>query len=67
MEFIIFWWWKTMASEEMKKGILKGRVTGKTELTKEDKEKHDIDFENILKDYGVLKKNESIKDMNHPE
>ena len=64
MENIIFWWWKIM-SEELEKGILKGRVTGKIEFTEEEKEKYDRDFEKILKECGVLKENESIKDMKH--
>lgn len=54
-------------SEELKKGIPKGRVTGKKEFTEEEKEKHDRDFEKILKQYGVLKENQSIKDLKHPE
>lgn len=51
-------------SEELKKGIPKGIVTGKIEFTPEEKEKHDKAFEKILKQYGVLKENQSIKDMN---
>ena len=55
-------------SEELKRGIPKARPTGeKKEYTAEEKEQHDQDFEKILKEYGVLKKNESIKDMKHPE
>lgn len=55
-------------SEELRRGIPKGRVTGeKKEYTAEEKEKHDKDFEKILKQYGVLKENQSIKDMKHPE
>ena len=54
-------------SEELKRGILKGRVTGKKDFTEEEKEKHDKDFEKILKQYGVLKENQSIKEMKHPE
>ena len=65
MVSILFWRWKIM-SEELKKGIPKGRVTGKKEFTEEERKKHDKDFENILKQYGVLKKNQSINDMKHP-
>lgn len=56
-----------MMSEELKKGIPKGTVVGKVEFTAEEKEKHDRDFEKILKQYGVLKKEQTIKDMKHPE
>lgn len=54
-------------SEELKKGIPKGRVTGKKTYTAEEKEKHDKDFEKILKEHGILKENQSIKDMKHPK
>lgn len=55
-------------SEELKKGIPKAIMTGKKfELTEEEKEKYDRDFENILKDAGVMKENESIKDWKHPK
>lgn len=54
-----------MPSEELKRGILKGIVTGKKESTPEEREKHDRDFEKILKEYGVLKENQSIKDLKH--
>ena len=53
-------------SEELKKGIIGGKVTGKKEFTTEEKEKHDRDFEKILKKAGILKENESIKGMKHP-
>lgn len=56
-----------MPSEELKHGIPKAVVIGHTESTTEEKEKHDKDFEKILKQYGILKENESIKDMKHPE
>lgn len=52
-------------SEELKKGIPKGIVVGKVEFTAEEKEKHDEDFEKILKGFGVLKENDSIKNMKH--
>lgn len=54
-------------SEELKKGIPKGKVTGKKEFTEEERKKYDKDFENILKQHGVLKENQSINDMKHPE
>ena len=55
-------------SEELKRGIIKGRTIGeKTIYTDAEKEQHDEDFEKILKKAGVLKENESIKDMNHIE
>ena len=54
-------------SEELRKGIPKGRITGHREMSREEKEKADRDFEKILKAAGVLKDNESIKDLEHPE
>ena len=55
-------------SEELRKGIIKGIPTGKKKTyTKEEKAKFDEDFEKILKKAGVLKANESIKDMKHLE
>ena len=33
--------------------------------TKEDKERYDKDFEKILKEAGVLKENQSIKEIKH--
>ena len=57
-----------MMSEELKKGIPKAIQTGKKiEFTEEEKKKHDEDFEKILKEFGVLKENESIKKMKHPK
>lgn len=56
-----------MPSEELRRGIPKAVVIGHTEYTEEEKEKHDRDFEKILKEYGILKENESIKDMEHPK
>ncbi len=50
-------------SEELKRGIPKGRITGKKEFTREEIEQHDKNFEKILKQYGVLKDNESINDI----
>ena len=37
----------------------------KIEFTEEEKKQHDEDFEKILKQYGILKENQSIKDMEH--
>ena len=55
-------------SEELRKGIPKGIQTGeKIEFTEEEKKQHDEDFEKILKQYGILKENQSIKDMEHPK
>lgn len=54
-------------SEELKKGIPKAVVVDKVEFTQEEHEQHDRDFEKILKQYGVLKGNQSIKDMNRPK
>lgn len=54
-------------SEELKKGIPKAIPIGEPQVfTDEEKEKYDEDFEKILKEYGILKENESIKDMKHP-
>ena len=50
-------------SEELKRGIPKAIVIGHTEFTPEEKERHERDFEKILKEAGVLKENESIKDL----
>lgn len=54
-------------SEELEKGIPKGITTGYVEFTEEEKEQHDKDFERVLKRYGVLKENENINDIKHPE
>ena len=55
-------------SEELKRGIPRAIPTGeKKDFTDEEKEKNDMDFEKILKQYGILKQNQSIKDMKHPE
>lgn len=48
-------------SDELKKGIPKGRVTGKKEFTEEEKKNHDEEFEKILKRLGVLEENQTIK------
>lgn len=54
-----------MPSEEFVRGIPKAIVMGHIEYTQEEKEKHDRDFEKILKQSGVLKENESIKDLKY--
>ena len=54
-------------SEELKKGIPKAIVTGRFESTKEEREQADRDFEKILREAGVLKEGQSIKDMRHIE
>ena len=53
-------------SEELLRGIPKAIVTGRVEFTEEEKEQHEKDFEEILKEMGVLQEHESIKDMNRP-
>lgn len=53
-------------SEELRKGIIKGVTTGRVEFTEDEKEQHDKDFEKILRSAGVLKENESIKELKHP-
>ena len=53
-------------SEELKKGIPLFETTGEiVKWTKEDKERYDKDFEKILKEAGVLKENQSIKEIKH--
>ena len=55
-------------SEELKKGIPKAIQIGeKIEFSEAEKKKHDEDFEKILKEFGVLKENESIRKMKHPK
>lgn len=54
-------------SEELRRGIPKGRTTGRFKSTKEEREQADKDFEKILREAGVLKEGQSIKDMNHPK
>lgn len=49
-------------SEELKRGIPKAIPTGeKKEYTDEEKKQHDRDFEKILKEYGVLEENQTIR------
>lgn len=50
-------------SEELLKGIPKAIVTGKTAFT-EEQAQYEKDFDKILKEMGILKENESIKDLN---
>lgn len=55
-------------SEELRRGIPKAIPTGEViEYTDEEKEQHDRDFEEILKKAGVLKPDQSIKDLKHPK
>lgn len=58
--------WRNIMSEELKKGIPLFETTGEiVKRTKEDKERYDKDFEKILKEAGVLKENQSIKEIKH--
>ena len=51
-------------SEELKKGIPKAIPTGKKiEFSKEEKIRHDKDMERILKEIGVLAKDETIENV----
>lgn len=55
-------------SEELKRGIPKAITNGeKIVFSEEEKRRNETNFEKILKEYGVLKENESIKDMNRPK
>lgn len=54
-------------SEELRKGVPKAEVIEITEFSEEEKERYDRDFEKILKEFGVLKKDESIKNLKRPE
>lgn len=57
---------RNIMSEELKKGIPLFETTGEiVKRTKEDKERYDKDFEKILKEAGVLKENQSIKEIKH--
>ena len=56
-----------MFSEEMKRGILKGKNIGeKREFTEEEKKEADRKFEKILKEYGVLKENQTLEELRQP-
>lgn len=62
----IIFCWRNIMSEELKKGIPLFEMTGEiVKSTKEEKERYDRDFEKILKEAGVLKENESIKEIEH--
>lgn len=52
-------------SEELRRGIPKGITIGYREVSEEERKKSDEEFEKILKRVGVLKPDESIKDMRH--
>ncbi len=55
-------------SVELWLGIPKAESTGEiVEFTEEEKKQADIDFEKILREYGVLKENESIDKMENIE
>lgn len=52
-------------SEELRRGIPKAIPTGKkVEFTEEQKRRNDEEVERLLKKFGVLKENETLKDMN---
>lgn len=50
-------------SEELKRGIPKATVIGKNHPTEEERKKYDKDFEKLLKEDGILKKDETIEDL----
>ena len=54
-------------SDELERGIPKAITIGKNHYTEEEREQHDKSFERILKKYGVLKQNQSIKEWKQPE
>lgn len=55
-------------SEELRRGIPKAIPTGNVrKSTPEEREKADRDFEKILRQFGVLKEGESIKDWKRIE
>ena len=54
-------------SEELRRGIPKAIVRGTVKTTVEEREKYKRDFEKILREAGVLKESQSIKDMRHIE
>lgn len=49
-------------SEELKRGIPKATVVGRVEFTEEEKARHNKEFEELLKEMGVLGADESIDD-----
>lgn len=54
-------------SEELKRGIPKAIIVGKVNRTAEEREQYQKGFEKMLKEMGVLKESQSIKDMNRPK
>lgn len=50
-------------SEELKKGIPKANIIGSFERTEKETAEDDAIFEKLLKEIGVLKEHESIKDF----
>lgn len=55
-------------SEELRRGIPKAIKTGeKKVVTNEDLENGRQSLEKIMKQFGRLKENESIKDFKHPK
>ena len=52
-------------SEELRRGIPKAIPTGeKIEFTEEEKKRNRMEFEKFLKEKGVLKENETLRDVN---
>lgn len=52
-------------SEELRRGIPKAIPTGKKiEFTEEQKRRNDEEVERLLKKIGVLKENETLRDVN---
>ena len=52
-------------SEELRRGIPKAIPTGKKiEFTEEEKKRNRMEFEKFLKEKGVLKENETLRDVN---
>ena len=54
-------------SEELRRGIPKAIPTGKKiEFTEEQKRRNDEEVERLLKKIGVLKENETLRDVKRP-
>ena len=52
-------------SEELRRGIPKAIPTGKKiEFTEEQKRRNEENVERLLKKFGVLKENETLRDVN---
>ena len=52
-------------SEDLRRGIPKAIPTGKKiEFTEEEKKRNRMEFEKFLKEKGVLKENETLRDVN---